>query len=251
MKEYKIVNKSLVGGNNKNMFEAGIKYATDKLTVHGYERFYDFFLLPFKNRDFNFFEIGVDAGRSLKMWNDYFTKAKIYGMDIEHEYKHEKGIIFKGDQSKIKDLNKIIDIIKKSDFIVDDGSHVPEHQLLTFNHLFENLLNYGGIYIIEDIETSYWKKSKLYGYDIDAGYNKKNNIVTVFKNIIDVVNREFLTEKDIEKIKKFKSINYDNLKYISFIMFGQNCIIIKKMTHKEYATYGKRKYRYFENIKDK
>lgn len=27
-------------------------------------------------------------------------------------------------------------------------------------------------------------------------------------------------------------------------MFGQNCIIIKKMTKKEYKKYGKRKYRF-------
>jgi hypothetical protein len=244
MKKYKILNNS----NVKNMFNTGIKYKTDKITHHGYHRFYDFFLYPFKNKTFNFFEIGVDAGRSLKMWNDYFTNAKIYGMDIDHEYEHEKGKVFKGDQSKIEDLNKIINEIKVCDFIIDDGSHVPEHQLLTFNYLFDNLLNFGGIYIIEDIETSYWKKSTLYGYEINSGYNKKNNIVNIFKNITDIVNSEFLSEKNINTIKKYNKINFNNLKLISFIMFGHNCIIIKKMTKQEYEKYGKRKYRFIENL---
>jgi len=249
MKKYKIVS-SKSGGNFKgnDMFSAGIKYKTDKITHHGYQRFYDYFLYPYKHKEFNFFEIGVDAGRSLKMWNDYFTKAKIYGMDIDHEYDHPKGKIFKGDQSKIKDLDLIIDEIKESDFIIDDGSHVPEHQLLSFNHLFDKLLNKGGTYIIEDIETSYWKKSELYGYKINSGYNAKNNIVNIFKNIVDIVNREFLLDKDIEKIKKFKQIKFENLKYISFVMFGQNCIIIKKMSQKEYDRYGERKYRFIESL---
>ena len=243
MKKYKIV-----GGDNKNMLSAGIKYRTDKLTHHAYNRFYDFFLNEYKNKKFNFFEIGVDAGRSLKMWNDYFTNAKIYGMDIDHEFDHKKGKIFKGDQSSKKDLDLIIREIKSSDFIIDDGSHVPEHQLFTFNYLFEKLLNHGGMYIIEDIETSYWKNSELYGYKIDSGYNEKNNIVNIFKNIVDIVNCEFLTEKNIEKIKKYDKISFENLKYISFIMFGYNCIIIKKMSLYDYEKYGKRKYRFMENL---
>ena len=32
-------------------------------------------------------------------------------------------------------------------------------------------------------------------------------------------------------------------------MFGQNCIIIKKMTKNEYEKYGKRKYRFIEKLK--
>lgn len=251
MKKYKIIpciNQNGGVDNPKNMFQAGIPYKTDKITHHGYERFYDYFLHSFKYKHFHFFEIGIDSGRSLKMWNDYFVNAKIYGMDIDHEYEHKKGKIFKGDQSKKKDLDMIINEIKTSDFIIDDGSHVPEHQLFTFNYLFDKLLNYGGIYIIEDIETSYWKKSELYGYKINSGYEKKNNIVEIFKNIVDIVNREFLTKKDVEKIKKYNQIHFENLKYISFIMFGQNCIIIKKMTKKEYEKYGNRKYRFDENL---
>jgi hypothetical protein len=39
-------------------------------------------------------------------------------------------------------------------------------KLKTFNYLFNECLDYGGVYIIEDIETSYWgennKKSEIY-----------------------------------------------------------------------------------------
>ena len=230
------------------MLKHGLMFKTDKVTHHGYDRFYDYFLLPFKQRKINFFEIGIDAGRSLKTWTSYFNNANIYGMDINKGYKHDRGEVFKGDQSKKSDLKKIIEEVGTADFIIDDGSHKPEHQLMTFNYLFKEFLNFGGIYIIEDIETSYWKHSTLYNYRINSGYNMDNNIVKIFSNIVEIVNREFLIEEDIKMLTKKSKIDIENLKYISFIMFGQNCVIIKKMSIEEYNKYGNRKYRFFENI---
>jgi hypothetical protein len=232
------------------MFKNAIKYKTDKVTHHGYHRFYDYFLLPIKKYKMNVLEIGVDDLRSLKTWLDFFPNANIYGMDInKKDYTYTRGSIFQGDQSKKKDLQKVVKKIGKCKFIIDDGSHVPEHQLLTFNYLFSECLEFGGIYIIEDIETSYWRNAKLYDYDIKSGYlNNDSNIVQIFKNILDIVNREFLTEENKKLLKKFGKIDYDNLKYISMITFGGNCIIIKKMTEKEYETYGTRKYRFMNSL---
>jgi hypothetical protein len=232
------------------MFTSGIKYKTNKITHHGYQRFYDYFLIPIKNNKMNVLEIGVDDLRSLKMWLDFFPNAYIYGIDInKKDYNYNRGTIFQGDQSKKKDLVKIVKEIGKCKFIIDDGSHVPKHQLLSFNYLFKECLEFGGIYIIEDVETSYWKNSTLYNYPINAGYlDEKNNIVEIFKNIVDIVNREFLTEENKNFLQKYKKIDYDNLKYISMITFGGNCIIIKKMTENEYLKYGDRKYRFLDKL---
>lgn len=232
------------------MFKAGIKYKTDKITHHGYHRFYDYFLIPIKYHKMNVLEIGLDNLKSLKMWLDFFPNANIYGLDINDiNYKYDRGTIFKGDQSKKKDLINIVKIIGKCNFIIDDGSHVPSHQLITFNYLFKECLDFGGIYIIEDIETSYWNNSTLYNYPINAGYmNNDKNIVQIFKNIVDIVNREFLTDENKKFIKKYKKIDFENLKYISMITFAGNCIIIKKMTQKEYNIYGNRKYRFLDRL---
>ena len=229
------------------MFKFGIPYKTDKLTHHGYNRFYDMFLVPLINKEITFFEIGVDASRSLKMWNDMFKNGKIYGMDINLEFKHPKGEVYKGDQSNKKDLKRVTKLIKSADVIMDDGSHVPEHQLISFNYLFNKLLKHGGTYIIEDIETSYWVDSELYGYKVKSGLDKENNIVKIFKDIVDIVNREFLTDENKKKVLK-SPIKSKNLKYISSITFGANCIIIKKMTENEYTRYGNRKYRWIEKL---
>ena len=237
------------------MFKYGIKYKTDKITHHGYNRFYDYFLIPYKQKRFTLFEIGIDYGRSLKMWNDMFEHAKIYGMDILHEYEHEKGFIFKGDQSNKEDLKHIISQINTEglvepcvDVLIDDGSHMPEHQIFTFNYCFQKMLKMDGLYIIEDIETNYWTRGTLYGNDIRCGYNKKNNVVTMFKKIVDIVNREFLLPEHIQYIKEHSNITWHCLKYISWIMFGANCIIVKKMSEEEYKRYGTRKYRFMENL---
>jgi hypothetical protein len=228
------------------MFKNAIKYKTNKVTHHGYHRFYDYFLVPLKKYKMNVLEIGVDDLRSLKTWLDFFPNANIYGIDInKKDFQYERGCIFQGDQSKKKDLEKIVKKIGKCKFIIDDGSHHPEHQLLSFNYLFNKCLDYGGIYIIEDIETSYWRNAKLYDYSINSGYqNNDFNIVQIFKNIVDIVNREFLTEQNKTFVKEYNKIPYDNLKYISMITFAGNCIIIKKMTEKEYEIYGSREYRF-------
>lgn len=227
------------------MLKIGYQYKSDKLTFHGYNRFYDYFLIPFRNMSINVLEIGVLEGSSINMWRDFFINGKIYGLDINKEYTHEKGKVFKGDQNDINVLTKITKEIGKCMVIIDDGSHVPEHQLLGFNYLFEHCLDFGGVYIIEDIETSYWQKGELYGYTIKSGIKKKNNIVRIFKKIVDIVNREFLLDEHIKTIKK-SQIKFENLKYISMITFAYNCIIIKKMSLKEYEKYGNRKYRFAE-----
>ena len=229
------------------MFKYGIQYKTDKITHHGYNRFYDMFLVPLINKNITLLEVGVDASRSLKMWNDMFKNSKIYGMDINLEFKHPKGEVYKGDQSSKKDLKRVTKLIKSADVILDDGSHVPEHQLISFNYLFNKLLKHGGTYIIEDIETSYWVNSELYGYNVKAGFNKENNIVKIFKDIVDIVNREFLTDENKEKVLK-SLIRSKNLKYISSVTFGGNCIIIKKMTLDEYNRYGNKKYRWINKL---
>ena len=59
---------------------------------------------------------------------------------------------------------------------------------------------------------------------------------------------KYINNSVIEKIKKYDKISFENLKYISFIMFGYNCIIIKKMSLHDYEKYGKRKYRFMENL---
>ena len=216
------------------MEELGNKFNTDKVTHHKYHEIYPLYIERFREKQGAMIEIGIEQCSSLKMWLHYFANMHIYGMDIKLENSGERFSIFKGDQSSKKDLEIFITKINKPIyFINDDGSHIPEHQLLTFNNMFP-LLEENGVYIIEDIETSYWTKSGLYGYKTNYGYKHDKSIVEIFKNAVDCVNNEFLIEMidtPIEHLDKIKSIT-----------FAYNCIIIIKKNS------IKRNYRFKNNL---
>src|SRR5438132_11833584 len=114
------------------MLETGIKHDTDKITHHGYHRFYSRYLDPLVNTsNLGIIEIGMDKLKSLNMWLEYLPLAFIYGLDIGVESEGERFLISKTDQSKVDQLkqfhNKIIDKGHDIMFINDDGSHIPEH----------------------------------------------------------------------------------------------------------------------------
>ena len=223
---------------NNNFKNLGIKHGTDKVDPHGYNFFYPKYLEPFRGDEFNMLEIGYQGGHSCRMWQEYFPKANIFAMDINIEgedptrmfARFENHIVFKGDQSNINDLNRVSSAIGSAKFIIDDGSHQPTHQIETFNFLFKNLLEPGGVYIIEDIECNYWdEESSIYGYRIGVF-----NAIDYTKKLIDYVNSEF--SKKENKLK------------ISSITYGQNCIIITKQTEEE-ERYFNRNYRFSHYLK--
>jgi SAM-dependent methyltransferase len=72
------------------------------------------------------------------------------------------------DQGNVKQLGDFFSEMRfkgiNFDIIIDDGSHDVAHQQMTFGKLFD-LLKPGGIYIIEDMCTSFFKEGvNLYGY---------------------------------------------------------------------------------------
>ena len=170
-------------------------------------------------------EIGYQDGKSARMWKEYFPHADIFCMDINKEGTIDDCLIIKGDQSKLEDLVKVKETVVTTQFIIDDGSHHPVHQIETFEYLFTNLLEPGGTYIIEDIETNYWNpNSDVYGYRIGLF-----NAMDYSCKWIKYINEEFS--------------GVENKLGISSLTYGQNCIIITKQTIEE-SEYFKREYRF-------
>ena len=213
----------------ESFYDLSKKYGTDKVTHHGYHLFYPRYLDPLRDERFKMLEIGYQDGRSAKMWKEYFQYVDVYCMDINVEGFLDGCDVIKGDQSKFEDLLFVKEKIESAKFIIDDGSHHPVHQIETFEYLFNDLLEPGGIYIIEDVETNYWRKdSKVYGYTI--GYFNSIDYSTKY---IDQINNEFSRKENVLKI--------------SSITYGQNCIIIRKQTEEE-NKYFNRPYRFGEYI---
>lgn len=131
--------------------------ATDKYWVHGYTPIYDKEIGHMRKiKRTNVLEIGVKRGASLELWRDAFPFATVYGIDIDERVKN-LGLpfeIFIGSQDDRKFLKTVGEKIGKFHLIVDDGSHRPDHQLISFEELWPFVTS-KGVYVIEDLHWNY------------------------------------------------------------------------------------------------
>lgn len=203
------------------MHKLAKKYGTDKVTRHNYHNIYPFYIEKLYDKSGGMIEIGLRKGASLRMYLDLFPNMHVYGLDIEPEQKDgDRHTIIKCDQSLETDLKNAMTKIKHPIYYInDDGSHIPEHQVLTFNVMFPKLES-GGVYIIEDIQTSYWKKIRIYDkYDVNYGIYHPKNCIEIFKKVIDGVNNKY---------SKTYSSEIHHQEKIHSVTFAENCIIIIK-----------------------
>lgn len=144
-----------------NLQEIGLKYGTDK-SGHSYKgiSYLDIYHKHFEKNRLDvrtFVEIGILNGSSLKMWKEYFPNATIYGIDIDprcKSFEDDRVKIIIGDQNDDDFLNRIKVEIPSIDILLDDGSHITDHQIKTFSYLY-NSIKEGGFYVIEDLRNSY------------------------------------------------------------------------------------------------
>ena len=141
-----------------SLTQIGIKYGTDKASVHKFTDFYDSYLNPRKNELLNILEIGIDNGCSLAMWKEYLPNSAIYAIDIQPKFQYKSNNVFiaQGDQGDSNFLQNVFPGVK-FDFIIDDGSHYISHQLISLRTLFSRLKS-NGLYAIEDLHTSYTQR---------------------------------------------------------------------------------------------
>lgn len=93
------------------------------------------------------------TGASLRMWRDFFPKAKIFGADISPDamFKDEGIETFLCDETKEKDIKALIEKTGSDiDLFIDDASHVKEHQMYLAKTILP-LLDKKVIYFIEDV----------------------------------------------------------------------------------------------------
>lgn len=146
-----------------SLTDIGRWHGTDKINGHTYLPIYENYLDPIRHDKIRLLEIGYggyespdSGGEGARMFREYFTnpETEIVVMDIyPKNLKPEDQITFvQGSQTDPEFLQSLGEF----DVIVDDGSHMSQHIIFTFSILF-NQLKPGGIYIIEDTQTSYWK----------------------------------------------------------------------------------------------
>ena len=219
-----------------SLSELGHSSGTDKGWVHGYLALYEPHLAPWRAAPLRLLEVGVRDGDSLHLWDAYFThpNASIFGAGIGHSSKDSR--ILHADQGRTRDLIRLARAGPWT-VVIDDGSHLPEHQLQTFVRLFPTLVA-GGLYIVEDIETSYWRRgAPIYSYRVSG----RVDVVDMFRRAIDgVVYREFLCDGSAASVAASTpvfSAEVDAM--IASVSFIRNSILVRKLPanfveHKQY-----------------
>jgi SAM-dependent methyltransferase len=215
--------------------EIGRKHGTDKCagpgSTHDYLRKYEFFFRPLREKAFTFLELGVYKGASLRVWSEYFTQAKIYGVDIEPSALNHAGgraEVLIGDLAKNDFLQSLIDL--QPAVVLDDASHWWPDQLRALFTLYPALSS-GGLYIIEDIHTSFEPLAPHFSAGIDT---------PPFEFILKIA--EYMTGNDqnspilrdqklvpLERYPKFdEEIRYlaDRTDAVTFI--ERACLLVKK-----------------------
>lgn len=132
-------------------------------------------------RPLRFLEIGVWKGGSLEIWREYFgPDAVIYGIDIDPEcsaFDGECANIRIGSQDDASFLREVVEEMGGIDIVLDDGSHIARHQRAAFDCLFPKVTD-TGIYVVEDLHTSYWLR-------FGGGLRRRGAFVEVIKNVLD------------------------------------------------------------------
>jgi hypothetical protein len=170
------------------------KYKTDKGSLlHHYTEVYEHFFYPIKDSARKVCEIGVLEGASLKMFEEYFGSAVIYGIDIQDAARLNSDRIrtFIADQSDRKQLAAFAEANGSGfDLILDDGGHSMAQQQISFACLFRNVRP-GGYYVIEDVHTSL-----LSGYGVDPG--EENSTLTMIYRFVrnGKIESKYLTDEE-------------------------------------------------------
>ncbi|WP_457767528.1 class I SAM-dependent methyltransferase [Cyanobium sp. ULC082] len=158
---------------------------------HHYIPLYDRYFSPYRNKQIRFLEIGVSNGGSLQMWRNYFgADAIIFGIDIDPKCEKLNGLsgqVRIGSQTDPSFLASIVSEMGGLDIVLDDGSHHMEHITTSLKYLFPRL-EYGGIYMIEDLHSAYWNR---YG----GGFRSRKNFFGFAMDLIDDMHYWYHTKK--------------------------------------------------------
>ncbi len=159
--------------------------------IHKWQHYlaiYDELLADYKSglpgaghRPLRFLEIGVNKGGSLQLWRKFLgPEAIIFGVDVDPSCASVADADVQvriGSQADPEFLKSVVAEMGGIDVVLDDGSHIGEHQHVSFTVLFP-LLAEGGLYLIEDLHTSYWPEWQ-------GGYRRKGTGIELCKTLID------------------------------------------------------------------
>jgi hypothetical protein len=170
----------------KTWYEVAATTKTDKITTHAYDYAYDKYLPQFYAQGkVKLLEIGLGCdmvygpGESLKLWLEYFKgiDLELHFMEYDEKCAREwqpkfPNIKFHvGDQANPEHLQRVLDDSGANfDVVIDDGGHTMQQQIVSLEYLLPRAVRPGGIYILEDLISSFYS-GQYNGHTTDSYVN--------------------------------------------------------------------------------
>jgi demethylmacrocin O-methyltransferase len=185
--------------------DLSVRFGSDKWAdLHWYTQHYEHHFARFRNEVVKVLEIGIggykeveQGGGSLRMWQRYFRRGLIYGLDIVEKSSVQGPRIrtVKGDQGNADFLDRLGHRLGPFDIVIDDGSHLNEHVRTSLLTLFRHVQP-GGLYVVEDLQTAYWP-----GYGGSGGPEAgPTTSIGLLKNLLDGLHHQDRSDAAISDV---------------------------------------------------
>ena len=216
-----------------NLNHLAVLFGTDKYGRHFYTPHYHRHFGSIRHRRLTVLEIGIGGyndprrgGESLRMWKAYFRKSQIHGLDIHDKRYHTERRITTHQASQVDGpfLRALSQNVGGFDIVIDDGSHINQHVIETFEILFP-LLKPDGIYAIEDLQSSYWAELQGQHWGGSLDLSAPHTSMNYFKRLVDGLNYEEFVIPD------YCPSYYDT--NITSVHFYHNMVFVHKGLNRE------------------
>lgn len=169
-------------------------------------------------------EIGVQNGGSLEIWNELLPAGStIIGLDIDSRcaeltFNSPNIEVVIADASDPKALDEVLGD-RRFDIILDDGSHRSDHVIASFIACFPRLAD-GGLYIVEDLHTSYWP-------EFGGGYRAPTSSIEWLKALVDAEHADYIRVADADSEPKIDFLRNMN-KHVRRVAFYDSVCVVEK-----------------------
>jgi hypothetical protein len=211
-----------------SLTELAEEFGSDKWGVHRYTPHYERHFAHLRDREMLVLELGIggyarerQGGASLRMWKWFFPRAQIVGVDIEDKsfVDEERITSYVGSQTDRGLMRRIVKKYGAPTIVIDDGSHRSPHVRKSFRILFPMLAD-DGIYVIEDVQTSYWPQWKG-SLDLDD----PTTSMAMVKGLLDGLNHEEFLDDGYEP-------SYTD-RHVTAVHCYHNLVVVQKGSNRE------------------
>lgn len=183
-----------------NLDDLAVKYGSDKHSGHhDYCGAYEDNLTKFRDKEVSLMELGFGGyhypdrgGAGMRMFHEWMPNARIVSVDLHWKTPilDDRTGFYHADLSNPADRANIMKMETiPPDIIIDDASHVNHHVIDTFKDFFA-WLKPGGVYVIEDLESSWWADE--FGGCPDVWNLEAWTTINMLRTLLTSVNRKYI-----------------------------------------------------------